>query len=77
MRGLVTEVVAEDRKIPNPEAQLADVVVKLRNQHLDRRIAALTQKLSQPETPDGEKVEMLREQQNLRGQKRAPLSPVH
>ena len=50
MRSLVTEAVAEDRKIPNPETQLADVALKLRNQFLDRQIAALTQKISQPET---------------------------
>ena len=50
MRSLVTEAVAEDRKIPNPEQQLADVTLKLRNQFLDRQIAALTQKTSQPES---------------------------
>lgn len=76
MRGLVTEVVAEDRKIPNPEQQLADVTMKLRNQFLDRQIAALTQKASQPGVSDAEKVELLREQQKLREQKRAPLSPL-
>ena len=52
MRNLVTEAVAEDRKIPNPETQLADVILKLRNQFLDRQIAALMQKASQPETSD-------------------------
>ena len=44
MRSLVTEAVAEDRKIPNPEQQLADVALKLRNQFLDRQIAALHSK---------------------------------
>ncbi len=73
MRGLITEAVAEDRKIPSPEQQLADVTVKLRNQFLDRQIAALTQKAGQPGVSDAEKVEFLREQQKLREQKRAPL----
>ncbi len=73
MRALVTEAVAEDRKIPNPEQQLADVTLKLRNQFLDRQIAALTQKASQPGVSDAEKVEWLRQQQELRQQKRAPL----
>ena len=54
MRSLVTEAVAEDRKIPNPEQQLADVALKLRNQFLDRQIAALTQKISQPEMSEAE-----------------------
>ncbi len=73
MRNLVTEVVAEDRKIPNPEIQLADVVLKLRNQFLDRQIASLVQKLSQPQISEIEKIESLREQIKLREQKRAPL----
>jgi len=73
MRSLVTEAVAEDRKIPNPDQQLADVTLKLRNQFLDRQIAALTQKVGLPETSEAGKVELLREQQKLREQKRAPL----
>ncbi|HEX3890218.1 MAG TPA: DNA primase [Verrucomicrobiae bacterium] len=72
-RNLVTEVAAEDRKIPNPEQQLADMVLKLRNQFLDRQIASLTQKAGQPELSDSEKIELLREQQKLREQKRSPL----
>jgi len=73
MRALVTEAVAEDRKLPNPDQQLADVTVKLRNQFLDRQIAENVQRASLPETPDAEKVELLRKQQDLRQQKRAPL----
>jgi DNA primase len=76
MRNLVTEAVAEDRKIPNPDQQIADVALKLRNQFLDRQITALTQKASQPEMPEVEQTELLREREKLRGQKRAPLSPL-
>jgi DNA primase len=77
MRSLVTEVVAEDRKIPNPDLQLADVTLKLRNQFLDRQITSLTQKASQPEIPDAEKIELLHEQQKLREQKRSSLSQLN
>ena len=77
MRALVTEVVAEDRKIPNPEQQLADVVLKLRNQFLDRQIVTLTQKVSQPEMDETKRIELLREQQALRERKRAPLTPLN
>ena len=73
MRALVTEAVAEDRKIPNPEQQLADVTLYLRNQFLDRQIAMLTQKASQPGISDAEKIELLRERDKLREQKRASL----
>jgi DNA primase len=75
MQGLITEAVAGDRKLPNPEQQLGDVVLKLRNQFLDRQIAALTQKISQSGVPEAEQNECLRQQQELRVQKRAPLGP--
>jgi len=73
-RSLITEAVANDREMPNPETQLADVALKLRNQFFDRQIAALTQKISQPETADAEKVRLLQEQQSLKLQKRLPLA---
>ncbi|MGA2788069.1 MAG: DNA primase [Verrucomicrobiota bacterium] len=73
MRGLVTEAVAEDRKIPNPDQQLGDVVLKLRNQFIERQIAASVQRASQPETSEADRMELLRKQQELRQQKRAPL----
>ncbi|HTQ50828.1 MAG TPA: toprim domain-containing protein, partial [Candidatus Acidoferrales bacterium] len=75
-RDLVTEAAVEDRKIPNPEQQLADVTAKLRNQFLDRQIAALTHKTGLPDTSDTQRIEGLRQQQKLREQKRAPLSPL-
>jgi DNA primase len=75
-RNLITEAAAEDRPIPNPETQLADVILKLRNQSLDREIGALTQKVSQPETPDPDKLQLLQEQQRLKLRKRSPLEPL-
>ena len=75
-RNFITEAVTEDRKIPNPETQLADMTLKLRNQFLDRQIGALTQKISQPQIADDEKVALLREQMQLKEQKRQPLSQL-
>ena len=73
IRSLVTEAVTEERQMPNLEQQLADVTLKLRNQFLDRQIAALTQKAGQPEISDADKIAFLREQQQLRELKRAGL----
>ena len=73
MRSLVTEAVAEDRKIPNPQQQITDVALRLRNQFLDRQIAALTHKVSQPETSEADRMVLLRQQQEFRQQKRVPL----
>jgi DNA primase len=73
MRNLITEAVAEDRKFPNPEQQLADVFKTLRNQFLDRQIAGCVQRASQPEISESERLELLRRQQALRQQKQQPL----
>jgi DNA primase len=73
MGSLVTEAAAEDRKIPNPDQQLADVTLKLRNQFLDRQIAACIQRASQPGISEPEQITISREEQELRKQKRAPL----
>jgi DNA primase len=77
MRNLVTEAAAEERKIPNPEMQMADVILKLRNQFLDRQIIALTRQASRPEISEAEKVGLLREQKKLREQKSARLSALN
>jgi DNA primase len=75
-RSLVTEAAAEERKIPNPEMQIADLVLKLRNQFLDRQLAASILHAAQPQTGDAEKMELLHVQQELRRLKREPLSPL-
>jgi len=76
IRSLITEAATEERKIPNPELQLTDLILKLRNQFFDRQIATLTQKMSQPGIPDEEKINHMREHQKLREQRRTPLSPL-
>ena len=73
IRNLVTEAVTQERAMPNLEQQLADVTLKLRNQFLDRKIAACLQRASQPEISDADKIALLREQQQLREQKRTGL----
>jgi DNA primase len=76
MRSLVTEAATEDRKMPNPEKQLADVILKMRNLFLDRQIAAVTQKAGLPEISDPERIELLQGQKKLREQKAAPLASI-
>ena len=76
MQNLITEAVAESRTIPNPEQQLADVILRLRNQFIDRQLAALTHRASQPETNPAERGDLMRQQQQLRQLKRQPLAPL-
>src|ERR1051325_4935391 len=76
MQNLITEAVTEARAIPNPEQPLADVVLRLRNLHLDRQVAALTQLASRPTTSEPQHLELLHQQQALRQAKRQPLAPT-
>jgi DNA primase len=76
VRALMTELVSTEHEIPNPDQQLADVVLRVRNQFVDRQMAALTQLLSQPEVRPGEHLELLRELQQWRQFKKQPLSPL-
>jgi len=73
-RSLITEAVADERAMPNPQTQLADVTLKLRNQFLDGQIAALTQQASRPDIDEVKKLEALHEQQRLKQLKRTPLA---
>jgi DNA primase len=76
MQNLITEAAAEDRTVPNPEQQLADVTLRLRNQSYERELAALAHRASQPGLPETEQVALLRKQKELRDLKRQPLVPL-
>ena len=75
VRNLVTEATVQERPLPNPAQQLADVSLRLRNQFIDRQIAGLVQRSSHPDTNEAERLAMLRQQQELRLLKRQPLQP--
>jgi DNA primase len=76
LQNLITDVVAEERAIINPAQQLTDITVRLRNQYLDRQLAGLIQRANQPETNESDRLELLRQQQDLRSLKRQPLAPL-
>jgi hypothetical protein len=76
MQNLLTRAVADDRVLPNPAQQLADVTLRLRNQFLDRELAALLHRASQPETSSADQLALLRQRQQLQEQKRQPLAPL-
>ncbi|HYG21769.1 MAG TPA: DNA primase [Verrucomicrobiae bacterium] len=76
MRSLITEAAAEDRPLPNPAQQLADIATRLRNQFFDRQMQALGRRAGLSEISDAERDELLRQQQDLRQLKRQPLPVV-
>lgn len=75
-QSLMTEATAEDRVIPDPARQLTDVVTRLRNQFIDQQLAALTHRSNLSETSEAERLDLLREQQQLRQLKRQPITPL-
>jgi DNA primase len=85
-QALITEVVMQplvadvdgtsfqrNKPLPNPERQLADVALTLRNQFIDRQMASLMQRVSHPATNDADRLDLLRQQQELRSLKRQPI----
>jgi DNA primase len=76
LRSLITEMTCDERAIPNPDQQLADVVLRIRNQFVDQQMAALTQQLSQPGLSDAQNVELLQHLQQWRQFKKQPLGPL-
>jgi DNA primase len=73
MRSLITEATTEPRPIPNPAQQLPDIVLRLRNQAIDRQSAALMQRAHQPGATEAERQAVLQQQQELRQLKRQPI----
>jgi len=74
-RPLVSDVKAQRKAIlAKPKEQLESLVIYFRNQFLDQQIATSLRRASQPETSEADRMELLRQQQELRQQKRAPLN---
>ena len=75
-RSLITEALAEERPIPQPDKQLIELATRLRNVSLDRELAMLSQTLAQPNLDPEETNAVLREVNALRSAKRGPLTPL-
>lgn len=74
VKSLISEALAESRPIPNPQQQLQDVILRLRNLSIDAQVAALTQRLADPQIDDAVRAELLVQQNQLRVAKRQPLA---
>jgi DNA primase len=75
-RSLVSAAASERRAIPDPEKQLADTILRLRNAAFDRRVAELVAAVADGALPETDRVAALTEQQQLRAAKRQPLQPL-
>ena len=75
-QSLITEAATEQREIPEPERQLADVIRRLRDAWLERQIALRNGRLADPTLDDDERLTLLSELQALRLRKRSALEPI-
>ena len=82
---LVTEAVADPGKAADPARTLKGdpaftdnrgILEQLRDEFVDRQIAVLKRRISDPQTAEAEQFALVRQQQELRQQKRQPLGPV-
>ncbi len=83
-RSLVTQAVTDRRKIADPARTLmgdpsyADkrgILEQLRDEYVDGQMAALRQRVNNPQTSETEQVDLLRQQQQLRSLKGRSLGP--
>jgi DNA primase len=74
MQNLITEAATEERSLPNPAQQLADIALTLRNRHLDAQLQELTRRANQAETDEATRLGLLRQQQEIRELKRKPMA---
>lgn len=72
--GLITEAAAAERDIPNPAEQIETLTERVRNLALDREMADLIRQIGQPDVSDEQKLLLLKRQQEIRVEKRQPLS---
>ena len=75
-RSLITECISDKHPLPNPDQQLADITLRLRNQFADQQIALLMHHVNQPETSEAQKIELQLQREEWRTYKRQPLSPL-
>jgi DNA primase len=59
--------------LPNPTDQVQSIVRELRNDFIDTQIAAMRTRMAQPTTTEAERLDLLRQQQEIRNSKRQPF----
>ena len=75
-KKLATEAVAEGRSIPNPERQLNDIVLRLRNQFIDSRLGEIQRELVSNAADESKWPELIAERDELKKLMSHPLEPL-
>ncbi len=72
-RNVLTEVLSDDREIPHPGQQLRDLLQRLRNQYVDRKLSEIRRHLGDPDCTEDEIHSLLERQKALRAWKQQPI----
>ena len=75
-KKLATEAVADGRTIPNPDQQLNDIVLRLRNQFIDSRLGEIQRELVSSAANESRWPELIAERDELKKLMRHPLEPL-
>ena len=75
-KKLATEAVADGRTIPNPDQQLNDIVLRLRNQFIDSRLGEIQRELVSSAADESRWPELIAERDELKKLMRHPLEPL-
>ncbi len=73
---LLTSIFTDTEPIPNPERQLNDILVTLRNAQLNVQLRSLRARSLQPDLSDAEASEILNAMNQMREAKKKPLTPL-
>ena len=79
-KNLITELLVDNRPLPDPETLLKGsstrngVVKNLRDNYIDRQLAALNQRLASGQLDDAATVELLQKKAQLNKLKQQPLA---
>jgi hypothetical protein len=82
-RNLITELLVDNRPLPNPEAVLkgsptrGGVVKNLRDNYIDRQLAALNQRFASAALDDAATLDLLQKKAQLNKLKQQPLGMVN
>jgi len=72
-RQLISQCAVDPRPVSQPLIMLRDVLMKLRNQSIDREMEALKRRLEDPATGDEERARCIHEREVMRRRKTEPL----
>jgi len=75
IRSLITQAVSANVSSENLSHKIADTARLLRNDFIDRQLAALTRRLAEPTLTQADLIEIEKEKARLRQEKKQPLSP--